>query len=199
MSVFKNTVIARGYLMLKSLLNINAPKQSPVTEHDVRQPQRFVSFTTYFRGLLQAFEVHYISQQQFGFRNDGYVRRAFLISYFLFLISHLSPAQTAYTGGPGDGHAMGELQLRPLAVNELSTAEGYSIYPSLAKSGESIYLTSPVAGEFTLVDLAGRTIYTQTFEAPAQQLPVPVTYTGLCIGILRTAEGTFTQKIVVVE
>jgi len=198
-STLNNAVIARGYLILKSLLNFNAPKQSPESMHNVNQPQRFDSFTSYFRGLLRAIEISPKPQNHVSPRNDGFLGKALLISYFLFHISYLTMAQTAYTGGPGDGHAMGELQLRPLAVNELSAAEGYSIYPSLAKSGESIYLTSPAAGAFTLVDLTGRTIHTQNFETPAQQLPIPVTYTGLCIGILRTAEGTFTQKIVVVE
>lgn len=201
----RNAVIARGPIMLKPLLNFNAPKQSPESMHEVHQPQRFVSFTTCFRGLLlwavrellRAIEISPKPQNHVSPRNDGFIGKALLLSYFLFHLSFFAQAQ--YTGGPGDGHAMGELQLRPLAVNELSTAEGYSIYPSLAKSGENIYLTSPAPGEFTLVDLAGRTIHTQTFEAPAQQLPIPVTYTGLYIGILRTVEGTFTQKIAVVE
>lgn len=125
--------------------------------------------------------------------------RALLLSYLLFHISYMATAQSPYTGGPGDGHAMGELQLRQVAIDELGTNEGYYIYPSLAKTGESIYITGPVAGEFTLVDLTGRIIYTQSFDTPAQQFPIPVTNLGLCIGILRTAEGTFTQKIIVLE
>lgn len=128
------------------------------------------------------------------------LKHALLLTYLLFHISYSATAQqSAYTGGSGDGHAMGELQLRPVAINELSNQEGYLIYPSIAKSGENIYLTSPVAGEFTLVDLAGRIIHTQSFDGAVQQLPISVTYKGLCIGILCTAEGTFTQKIVVVE
>ncbi|CAN5122230.1 hypothetical protein BH09BAC1_BH09BAC1_15130 [soil metagenome] len=129
----------------------------------------------------------------------GLFYRALLLSYFLFHLSYLASAQTAYTGGPGDGHAMGELQLRQVTVNELSISEGYYIYPSLAQTGENIYITSPVAGEFTLVDVTGRIIYKETFETPVQRLPIPVTSLGLCIGILRTAGGTFTQKIIVVE
>ncbi len=220
-----NAVIARGYLMLQSLLSYNAPRQSPATKHDVRQPLRLVRFTSQLRGLLpwqsssvkehnppttakstnshrQAWDCFVIQLREklrFIPRNDRYLGKVFVISYLLFHISYLATAQTAYTGGPGDGHALGELQLRQVTVNELTTNEGYYIYPSLAKAGENIYLTSPVAGEFTLVDLTGRIIYTQTFETPAQQLPIPVTNLGLCIGILRTVEGTFTQKIIVAE
>lgn len=132
-------------------------------------------------------------------RNDGYLFRLMLISYFLFQLSYLAPAQSPYTGGSGDGHAMGELVLRNVSVNELDTADGYLIYPSQAIAGEAIYITCPTAGELQLIDITGRIIYTQTLEQPVQQLPVVVTQAGLCIGIIRTQTGTFTQKIIVVE
>jgi hypothetical protein len=117
----------------------------------------------------------------------------------LLITNNYAHAQTPYTGGPGDGHAMGELQLRSVAVNELSAADGYQIYPSLTKAGEAIYITSPIAGEIEIIDITGRIIHTQTIEQPVQQLPVIVTQVGLCIGIIRTQAGTFTQKIIVVE
>jgi hypothetical protein len=117
----------------------------------------------------------------------------------LIITNNPTQAQSPYTGGPGDGHAMGELQLRSVALNELSTADGYHIYPALAKAGEAIYITSPVAGEIQLVDITGRIIHTQTIEQPVQQLPVIVTQAGLCIGIIRTKAGTFTQKIIVIQ
>jgi hypothetical protein len=94
---------------------------------------------------------------------------------------------------------MGELQLRSVALNELSTADGYQIYPAIAKAGEAIYITSPTIGELQITDITGRIIHTQTIEQPVQQLPVIVTQVGLCIGIIRTQAGTFTQKIIVVE
>jgi hypothetical protein len=127
------------------------------------------------------------------------VMRVFLLITISLITSYCSFAQTPYTGGIGDGHAMGELQLRSVAVSELSTADGYQIYPSLTKAGEAIYITSPVAGALQIIDIIGRIIYTQTIEQPVQQLPVVVTQAGLCIGIIRTQAGTFTQKIIVVE
>lgn len=132
-------------------------------------------------------------------RNDGYLIRLVFVSYFLFQISHLASAQSPYTGGSGDGHAMGELVLRNVGMNELGNSDGYLIYPSQAKAGEAIYITSPAAGELQLIDITGRIIYTHTMEQPVQQLPVVVTQAGLCIGIIRTQTGTFTQKIIMVE
>jgi len=126
-------------------------------------------------------------------------KHAVLLIAILLITNIQTNAQSPYTGGTGDGHAMGVLQLRSVAVNELSTTDGYQIYPALAKAGETIYITSPVAGEIQIIDITGRTIHTQTIEQPAQQLPVVVTQAGLCIGIIRTQAGTFTQKIIVVE
>ncbi len=127
------------------------------------------------------------------------LKQLLLLITILLITNNPSHAQTPYTGGAGDGHAMGELQLRSVAVNELSTTNGYQIYPELAKAGEAIYITSPVGGEMQIIDITGRIIHTQTIEQPVQQLPVVVTQTGLCIGIIRTQMGTFTQKIIVVE
>ncbi len=127
------------------------------------------------------------------------LKHALLLITILLLTNNQTHAQAPYTGGAGDGHAMGELVLRNVAVNELGTADGYNIYPSQTKVGKTIYITCPAAGELQMIDITGRIIYTQTIEQPVQQLPVVVTQAGLCIGIIRTQAGTFTQKIIVVE
>ncbi len=126
-------------------------------------------------------------------------KHAALLITMLLITNNCTHAQTPYTGGPGDGHAMGELQLRSVALNELYTADGYQIYPAIAKAGEAIYITCPTIGELQIIDITGRIIHTQTIEQPVQQLPVIVTQAGLCIGIIRTQAGTLTQKIIVVK
>lgn len=211
------TVIARAGKAFNGLLRYFSPWQPPATEHDVRQLKWFARFTPYLRGLLQACVIYCKHLLNISFRNDGVLSTAILsvlcvfplrslrLKHALFLITILLitnnqlPAQSPYTGGSGDGHAMGELVLRNVGVNELGNADGYFIYPSQAKAGEAIYITSPAAGEFQLIDITGRIIYTQTLQQPVQQLPVVVTQAGLCIGIIRTQTGTYTQKIIVVE
>lgn len=192
-------VIARVSMVFNHLLPPNDPKQSAATKHGVCRLRRFGNFIFSRGGLLRAIETGWKYQDYASTRNDGLSWQFFLVCFFFFQISYLASAQTPYTGGSGDGHAMGELVLRPVSVAELSSENGYAIYPSLAKPNEAIYITSPKAGEFMLVDLTGRTVIHQTLAQPVSQLPIVVTGAGSYIAIIRTAEGAFTQKIMVIE
>ncbi len=225
---FQLPVIARAGKAFSGLLRYFSPWQSPSTEHDVKIPNETITMLTHnspltptaptsaksyggqaiARTLRQAQDDMLIKKTpplplpstcsgQALFRRE--VLCFLLLITILLLTSNQTTAQTPYTGGSGDGHAMGELVLRNVSVNELTTNDGYNIYPSQTKVGEAIYITSPVAGELQIIDITGRIIHTQTIEQPVQQLPVVVTQAGLCIGIIRTQAGTFTQKIIVVE
>lgn len=57
-----------------------------------------------------------------------------LLIITLVLMFGICRAQAPYTGGSGDGHAMGELVLRPLAVRE-DVLDGLSLYPTLMSVG----------------------------------------------------------------
>ncbi len=193
------SVIARASIISRLLVYSHGPKQSSERGGEVNKPLRLAHIMLRSRGLLRAIEIGRKHQDHVSPRNDGWALRLLFVSYFLFHISHPAFAQSPYTGGPGDGHAMGELVLRPVSVGELSATNGYTIYPSLAKPNQTVYITAPAAGEFVLVDITGRTVIHQNLAQPAKQFPVTVTQPGSYIGILRTAEGTFTQKIMVIE
>lgn len=190
-----------------ALTGISRPPRRPTPPHlssneDTPQPFNIHAFqdpwsvVTLPRGYLARqwwFSNNFLIEHFWWFRHT-----LFLITIFLITNSSLS-AQSPYTGGSGDGHAMGELVLRQVSVGGLSAESGYAIYPSLAKPNEAIYITCPTVGEFVLVDLTGRTVIQQIFSQPINQLPIIVTGAGSYIGILRTADGTFTQKIIVIE
>jgi len=109
------------------------------------------------------------------FRNDGVVGAKYFIA-FLILLSFTTKGFSQYTGGSGDGFAMGQNMPVAYGIKQVEIGSGVRLSPNPVIAGQNVNLQFAQAlnanATLTILDITGRVIKNETITANSQQHPI---------------------------